>query len=111
MQYTVCTHNIGFCANVHVLSHFDGDCARPKLSEKLNPISSQGTESSLELEELEERRREGELLPGGRGEDPLGRGTPIPKVEGPRLQIVPTTRSTKAWLNIQLVSKNPVSCL
>ena len=34
MQYTVCTHNIGFCANVHVLSHFDGDCARPKSSEK-----------------------------------------------------------------------------
>ena len=35
-----------------------------------------------------------------RGGDPLGRETPSPKVEGPRLQIVPTTRSTKAWLNI-----------
>ena len=83
----------------------------PNYLKRLKLIPSQSPESNLELEELEERRREGELLSGGRGEDPLGRGTSSPKVEGPRLQIVPTTRSTKAWLNIQLVSKNLLSCL
>ena len=41
---------------------------------KLNLISSQSPESNLELEELEERRREGELLPGGEGGRPTWKG-------------------------------------
>ena len=63
----------------------------------------QGAESSLELEEMEERRREGELLPGGEAgrlelfflkdfikKDATaglpGRGTPSPESLGPKLQ-------------------------
>ena len=62
----------------------------------------QGAESSLELEEMEERRREGELLPGGEAgrlellfqgvlkKDAVaglpGRGTPSPESLGPKLQ-------------------------
>ena len=46
----------------------------PNYLKRLKLIPSQSPESNLELEELEERKREGELLPGGEGGRPTWKG-------------------------------------
>ena len=64
--------NVGFlCVPSHI---FARSVAQAKIIKRLKLTSSQGPESNLELEELEERRREGELLPGGEGGRPTWKG-------------------------------------
>jgi len=59
-----------------ILGLFHGLLVLPVLLSLIGPLpnSKQSPESNLELEELEERRREGELLPGGEGGRPTWKG-------------------------------------
>ena len=65
---------MAICAS-YTHSHLPkGVCTMPNYLKRLKLILSQSPESNLELEELEERKREGELLPGGEGGRPTWKG-------------------------------------